>query len=152
MDSMVIPVYWADGLLTTSKNCPDSDNVVGSRCFAQVIQTHGRFPLRFLIEAAKPQWMAHSHRCLQNWRRRSSLRHWSGRVAAAAQDVGDVFADLADHLRFNPESRFVNFILDRVSILDDRLLRRIGAVVFIYAGLDLVEGIGLYLEKVWPST
>jgi len=74
-----------------------------------------------------------------------------GALRLLHKDVGDVFADLADHLRFNPESRFVNFILDRVSILDDRLLRRIGAVVFIYAGLDLVEGIGLYLEKVWAE-
>ena len=29
------------------------------------------------------------------------------------------------------------------------MLRRIGAVVFIYAGLDLIEGTGLYLEKIW---
>lgn len=65
------------------------------------------------------------------------------------KDVGDVLAKVADHLRFNPESRFVNFVLDRASLLDDRLLRRIGAVVFIYAGVDLVEGVGLYLEKVW---
>ena len=67
------------------------------------------------------------------------------------KDVGDVLARLADHLRFNPESRFVNFILDRASNFDDRLLRRIGEVVFIYASLDLVEGIGLYLEKVWAE-
>jgi len=67
------------------------------------------------------------------------------------KDVGDVLAGLVDHLRFNPESRFVNFILGRASILDDRLLRRIGEVVFIYAGLDLVEGVGLYLEQVWAE-
>jgi uncharacterized membrane protein (DUF2068 family) len=67
------------------------------------------------------------------------------------KDAGDEIQRLADHLRFNPESRFVNFLLDRASLLNDRLLRRIGAVVFIYAGLDLVEGIGLYLEKIWAE-
>lgn len=67
------------------------------------------------------------------------------------KDVGDELQRLADHLRFNPESKFVNFILDKASLLDDRLLRRIGAVVFIYASLDLLEGIGLYLEKVWAE-
>ena len=67
------------------------------------------------------------------------------------RDVSDVLADLADRLRFNPESRFVNFVLDKASILDDTLLRRIGAVVFIYSGIDLIEGIGLYLEKVWAE-
>ena len=45
----------------------------------------------------------------------------------------------------------VNFVLDRAAIIDDRLLKRIGALVFIYAGLDLIEGIGLYLEKVWAE-
>ena len=67
------------------------------------------------------------------------------------KDVGDELARLVDHLRFNPESRFVNFVLEKATLLDDRLLRRIGAVVFIYAGLDLIEGIGLYLEKTWAE-
>jgi uncharacterized membrane protein (DUF2068 family) len=74
-----------------------------------------------------------------------------GALQLLHKDVGDVLAKVAHHLRFNPESRFVNFILDRASLLDDRLLRRIGDVVFIYAGLDLIEGIGLYLEKVWAE-
>jgi uncharacterized membrane protein (DUF2068 family) len=67
------------------------------------------------------------------------------------KDVGDVITRLIEHLRFNPESRLVNFILDKAQLVDDRILRRIGAVVFIYAGLDLVEGIGLYLEKAWAE-
>jgi uncharacterized membrane protein (DUF2068 family) len=74
-----------------------------------------------------------------------------GALQLLHKDIGDVLARLADHLRFNPESRFVNFILDRASLLDDRLLRRIGEVGFIYAGLDLIEGIGLYLEKAWAE-
>jgi uncharacterized membrane protein (DUF2068 family) len=67
------------------------------------------------------------------------------------KDVGDVITRLIEHLRFNPESRLVNFILDKAQLVDDRVLRRIGAVVFIYAGLDLLEGIGLYLEKAWAE-
>ena len=66
-----------------------------------------------------------------------------GALQLLHKDIGDLLGRLADHLRFNPESRFVNFILDKASLLDDRLLRRIGAAVFIYAGLDLLEGIGL---------
>jgi len=54
-------------------------------------------------------------------------------------------------MRFNPESRLVNFILEKSSLLDDRMLRRIGEVGFIYAALDLLEGIGLYLEKAWAE-
>lgn len=72
-----------------------------------------------------------------------------GALRLLHKDVGDLLARLADHLRFNPESRLVNFILVKSSLIDDRILRRIGAVGLIYAGLDLLEGIGLYLEKVW---
>ncbi|MGA3344901.1 MAG: DUF2127 domain-containing protein [Terracidiphilus sp.] len=67
------------------------------------------------------------------------------------KDIGDTLEKLVNHLRFNPESRFVNFVLERASLLNDRLLRRIGWVVFIYAGLDLIEGTGLYLEKTWAE-
>jgi uncharacterized membrane protein (DUF2068 family) len=74
-----------------------------------------------------------------------------GAMKLLHKDVGDELEKLANHLRFNPESRFVNFVLDKASLLDDRLLRRIGEVGFIYAALDLIEGTGLYLEKVWAE-
>jgi uncharacterized membrane protein (DUF2068 family) len=74
-----------------------------------------------------------------------------GALRLLHKDVGDLVSQWAEHLRFNPESRFVNFILDKSSLIDDRILRRIGAGVFIYAALDLIEGTGLYLEKVWAE-
>ena len=74
-----------------------------------------------------------------------------GAMQLLHKDVDDVLARVADHLRFNPESKLVNFILDRAALVDDRLLKRIGAAVFIYAALDLIEGIGLYLEKAWAE-
>jgi uncharacterized membrane protein (DUF2068 family) len=67
------------------------------------------------------------------------------------KDIGDLLTRMVEHLRFNPESRFVNFVLDKSSLVTDRVLRRIGEVGFIYAGLDLIEGTGLYLEKVWAE-
>jgi uncharacterized membrane protein (DUF2068 family) len=66
-------------------------------------------------------------------------------------DVADLFSDLADRLNFNPESRLVNFLLDLAAILDDKLLHRVEVAGFIYATLDLVEGVGLYLEKPWAE-
>ena len=65
------------------------------------------------------------------------------------KDVGDELAILADHLRFNPESRVVNFVLDKASLLNDPMLRRIGLAAICYAALGIAEGIGLYLEKAW---
>ena len=67
------------------------------------------------------------------------------------KDVGDELAALADHLRFNPESRLVNIVLDRASLLNDPLLRRIGILAFAYAAVSYVEGIGLYFEQVWAE-
>ena len=72
-----------------------------------------------------------------------------GALRLLHKDVGDVFDDLRAALHFSPESRFVNFILDKASLINDPLLRRIGAVAFSYAALSLAEGIGLYLEKAW---
>lgn len=74
-----------------------------------------------------------------------------GALGLLHKDVGDLLSQLADYLRFNPESRFVYFVLDKASLIDDRLLWRIGEVGFVYAGLDLLEGIGLYLEKAWAE-
>jgi len=62
------------------------------------------------------------------------------------KDVEDVLSRLAYHL---PESRLVDFLLDKASLLNDPLLRRIGVAAFSYAVLSLLEGIGLYLEKAW---
>jgi uncharacterized membrane protein (DUF2068 family) len=74
-----------------------------------------------------------------------------GALKLLHKDIGDLLTAAAEHLRFNPESRFINFVLEKAALIDDRLLRRIGEAVFIYAGLDLIEGIGLYLEKVWAE-
>jgi len=65
------------------------------------------------------------------------------------KDVGDVLSNLAADLRFNPESRFVNFVLDKAELVSDHMLRRIGLAAFCYSALGILEGIGLYLEKAW---
>jgi uncharacterized membrane protein (DUF2068 family) len=72
-----------------------------------------------------------------------------GALRLMHKDIDDVISHIGDLLRFNPESRFVNFLYDRASLINDPLLRRIGALAFSYAGLSLAEGIGLYLEKAW---
>ena len=67
------------------------------------------------------------------------------------KDVEDVFGLLADRLGFNSEAGIVQFMLQRASLLNDPLLRRIGAAAFCYAGLSLAMSIGLYLEKTWAE-
>jgi uncharacterized membrane protein (DUF2068 family) len=74
-----------------------------------------------------------------------------GALQLVHHDVGDLLAQLAHNLHFNPESRLVDFIVDLASRLDDRLLLKIGVLVFSCAGLHLIEGIGLYLEQAWAE-
>jgi uncharacterized membrane protein (DUF2068 family) len=72
-----------------------------------------------------------------------------GALRLVHKDVGDMFLLMADHLRFNPEARIVHFVLVEASLVNDPLLRRIGAAAFCYAAIGMAEGIGLYLEKLW---
>jgi uncharacterized membrane protein (DUF2068 family) len=74
-----------------------------------------------------------------------------GALRLMHKDIGDALLRLAHHLRFSPESRFVDFILDRASVVTDRMLRRFSVAVFCYAALGMAEGIGLYLEKAWAE-
>src|SRR5258708_1453155 len=73
----------------------------------------------------------------------------AGALNLLHKDIEDVLTQLATVLRANPESRFVNFLLGKASLLNDPLLRRIGAAAFAYAAVSMAEGIGLYLEKAW---
>jgi uncharacterized membrane protein (DUF2068 family) len=66
-------------------------------------------------------------------------------------DLPDLVLRWAHHMHFSPESHFVDFVLDRVSIVNDKLLRRFGVGLFAYAALGSVEGTGLYLEKAWAE-
>jgi uncharacterized membrane protein (DUF2068 family) len=66
-------------------------------------------------------------------------------------DLPDLVLRWARHMHFSPESHFVDFILGRVSIVDDKLLRRFGVGLFAYAAVGTVEGIGLYFEKAWAE-
>ena len=65
--------------------------------------------------------------------------------------VADVLTNIALGLRMNPEGRLVGFLLDKAALLDDHKLRQISLFLFLYAGLGLLEGIGLMMEKVWAE-
>jgi uncharacterized membrane protein (DUF2068 family) len=65
------------------------------------------------------------------------------------KNIADQVDIFARHLRFNPESRLVIFVLRKASIINGPVLERISLVAFGYATVTLVEGIGLYLQKAW---
>jgi len=74
-----------------------------------------------------------------------------GAFRLVGQNVGDILQYLVHSLHFNPESEFVDLLMEKASSLTDPLLQQIGIVTFIYAALDTAEGIGLYLEKIWAE-
>jgi uncharacterized membrane protein (DUF2068 family) len=67
------------------------------------------------------------------------------------KDLVVVLTRLAMDHGFDTESHFVDLVLDKVSTINDHRLRQISAAVFAYAGLDILEGVGLILEKAWAE-
>ncbi len=72
-----------------------------------------------------------------------------GALRLMHKDIDDVISWLGDLCVSIPSLASSISVLDKASLMNDPMLRRIGAVAFSYAGLSLAEGIGLYLEKAW---
>ncbi len=65
------------------------------------------------------------------------------------KDVGGLAEHLAEALRFDPGSRYVVIFLAKVSNLRPDQIKKLGLVSFLYAGLFLAEGTGLWLQRRW---
>jgi uncharacterized membrane protein (DUF2068 family) len=74
-----------------------------------------------------------------------------GAIHLLHKDLEDEVMRLAVKFRFDPESRFVALLLDKVDLIDVHRLRQIGVATFAYSGVALTEGVGLLLEKVWAE-
>jgi uncharacterized membrane protein (DUF2068 family) len=65
------------------------------------------------------------------------------------RDVGSLAEHLVEKFHMDPGKPYVAHALSRVSNVTPKQLHEIGIVVFIYAGLFLLEGIGLWSLKRW---
>ena len=74
-----------------------------------------------------------------------------GGIHLLHKDLSDEVMRLAAALRFDPESRMVGLVMDKVDLIDAERLREIGFATFAYSALALTEGIGLLLAKVWAE-
>ena len=74
-----------------------------------------------------------------------------GAIHLLHKDLEDEIMRLALKLRFDPESRFVSLLLDKVDLIDAHRLRQISVATFGYSALALTEGVGLLLERVWAE-
>ena len=74
-----------------------------------------------------------------------------GAIRLLHKDLMQVAEHFILAMRFDPEGRFVNLIMDKVALIDPHRLKQISAAIFAVAALDLVEGTGLVLEQAWAE-
>ena len=74
-----------------------------------------------------------------------------GAIHLLHKDLGDVVMRVAVALKFDPESRFVSLLLNKVDLIDVHRLKLISLGTFAYSLVALTEGVGLVLEKVWAE-
>jgi uncharacterized membrane protein (DUF2068 family) len=74
-----------------------------------------------------------------------------GAIHLLHKDLGDEVLRLATRFNFDPESRIVSLVLEKVDLIDAHRLREIGFGTFAYSALALTEGIGLLREKEWAE-
>jgi uncharacterized membrane protein (DUF2068 family) len=67
------------------------------------------------------------------------------------RDVATVVANWVDLLRIDPQSHYLQRLLEKVANVDDKKLRELSAGTFLYSALFLCEGVGLALRKRWAE-
>lgn len=66
-------------------------------------------------------------------------------------DVAKTLTHIANALRVDPNNRYLLELLAKASLVSDKNIGVASGLTFAYSSLFFVEGIGLYLEKVWAE-
>ena len=74
-----------------------------------------------------------------------------GALRLLHRDVGEVVSHWVDVLGVDPDNRFIHRLLSRALVVSPKQLKEASAGTFIYAGLLLTEGTGLWLRKRWAE-
>lgn len=72
-------------------------------------------------------------------------------LSLLGSDVHEWAVDFATRHRFAVLDRFVEPALAKLTGVGDRQLKQFGVAALIYAGLLLIEGVGLWLQKRWAE-
>ena len=67
------------------------------------------------------------------------------------RDVDIWFADFIARHRIDPENKLVHMIIEKIAGVDNKQLILFSVGSFLYSGLQLTEGIGLWFEKRWAE-
>jgi uncharacterized membrane protein (DUF2068 family) len=65
------------------------------------------------------------------------------------KDIGNVLEHWFEALRLDPGRHFVNLALEKAAHVSPAQVKKLGLGSFLYAGLFLTEGTGLWLRKRW---
>ncbi len=74
-----------------------------------------------------------------------------GALKLLHKDVEAIVVHWINIFQVDPHSHYMQLILAKLSILDDRRLKEFSAGTFIYSGIFLTEGVGLALGKRWAE-
>jgi uncharacterized membrane protein (DUF2068 family) len=74
-----------------------------------------------------------------------------GALRLLHKDLAAVVEHWIGIFQVDPHNHFIDLLLDKLSILDDRRLKELSIGTFIYAGIFFVEGVGLALQKRWAE-
>src|SRR6266852_8429188 len=74
-----------------------------------------------------------------------------GALKLLHKDVAAVAEHWINVFRVDPHNHFIDLLLDKLSVLDDRRLKELSVGTFVYAAIFLVEGVGLALKKRWAE-
>jgi uncharacterized membrane protein (DUF2068 family) len=66
-------------------------------------------------------------------------------------DVAAMAARWVAAFKVDPHNEYIHRALEGLGLLDDRRLRELSAGSFVYAGVRLVEGVGLWMRKRWAE-
>lgn len=67
------------------------------------------------------------------------------------KDMAAEMGSWIDYLRVDPQNHFVQRMLEKVGLLDDRRIKELSVGTFAYAALFLTEGLGLAFRKRWAE-
>lgn len=65
------------------------------------------------------------------------------------KDVGDVLEHWSQALRLDPGNRFLDLAMEKAARVSPGQVKKLGLGRFLYAGMFLSEGTGLWLRKRW---
>ncbi len=74
-----------------------------------------------------------------------------GALRLLHKDVAAVLEHWINVFRVDPHNHFINRLLEKLSILDDRQLKELSVGTFVYSAIFFTEGIGLALRKRWAE-